>query len=149
MIYDTLSNAAIYFPLGPRFRLGFDYLAQFDPDTADGRVPLEGEDVFALIQSYAPRPAAQRPYEAHRIFADLQFVAVGEEIIFHSPVVKLRETAPYATKDDAALYDGNDDSPLLMGSGRFAIFYPNDGHKPCCVWRSSSPVKKVVIKIRL
>ncbi len=149
MIYDTLNNAAIYYPLGPRYKLAFDYLAQFDPETADGRVPLEGENVFALIQSYVPTPSAQRAFEAHRTYADLQFVAVGEELIFHSPLKKLRETTPYSATNDAALYAGDDDSSLLMGSGRFAIFNPNDGHKPGCVWRSSSPVKKVVIKIRL
>jgi YhcH/YjgK/YiaL family protein len=149
MIYDTLGNAATYYPLGHRFKLGFNYLSQFDPKTADGRVPIDGENVFAMVQSYVPEPAAQRSFEAHKVFADLQFVAEGEEVIFHSPLASLRETTPYLESGDAALYAGDDDFPILMRPGCFAIFYPCDGHKPGCVWRSSNRVKKVVIKIRL
>ena len=149
MIYDILDNATIYYPLGSRFALGFKYLDQFDPQTADGRVALEGENVFALIQSYVPTPPAHRPFEAHKKYIDLQFVAAGEEAIFHSPIDSLRETTPYLETGDAALYAGEDNFPVLMRPGCFAIFYPGDGHKPCCTWRASGPVKKVVIKIRL
>jgi biofilm protein TabA len=149
MIYDTLSNAALYYPLGSRFESGFNYLARFDPDTADGRVMLDGENLFAAVQSYRPTPAAQRPFEAHRAYVDLQFVALGEEAIFHSPLPKLRETVPYAAGEDAAFYSGDDDFPICMIPGTFAIFFPHDGHKPGCIWRSTGLVKKVVVKIRL
>ena len=149
MIYDTLGNASIYRSLGPRFELGFKYLSQFDPKTTDGRVPLDGDNVYAAVQSYVPEPAAKRVFEAHKVFADIQFVAEGEEVIFHSRLADLRETTPYRESADAALYAGDDDFPVLMRPGSFAIFYPWDGHKPGCVWRSSSRVKKVVVKVRL
>jgi YhcH/YjgK/YiaL family protein len=129
--------------------MGFRYLAQFSPQTADGRISLDGENVFALIQSYAPTPSAHRPFEAHKTYVDLQFIAMGEEAIFYSPLDSLREITPYSAAGDAALYAGEDDFPLLMRPSCFAVFYPGDGHKPCCTWRAPTLVKKVVVKIRL
>jgi len=149
MIYDTLDNAGLYLPLGPRFELGLRYLETFDPHTSDGRVPLDGNDVFALVQSYEPSIASSTLFESHRLFIDLHFIAAGEEIIQYAPLSQLRMTVPYSTDNDAALYNGSDDFPLFLGPRNFVFLFPSDGHKPCCLWRSPNRVKKVVIKIRL
>jgi YhcH/YjgK/YiaL family protein len=149
MIHDTLDAAEIYSPLSPAFRLGFEFLQRFDPATPDGRIALDGDRVFALVQSYATTPASERMFEAHRIHADLQFVASGEEAIYYSPLTRLRENTPYSAEKDIALFDGENDIPLVMPPGFFAILLPQDGHKPCCVWGAPAPVKKVVVKIRL
>jgi biofilm protein TabA len=149
MIHDTLAQAALYHPLGPRFRLGLDFLARLDPATADGRVPIDGDNVFALVQSYETKPPEQHAFEAHRIHADIQFVIRGQEAIYYSPLASLSETTPYSEAKDIAFYAGGDDCPLIMLPGAFAILNPQDGHKPCCIWRQPSAVKKVVIKVRL
>jgi biofilm protein TabA len=149
MVHDILGNASTYHSLGPRFRLGFDFLGRLNPETADGRIPLDGENVFALVQSYETTPAAGNPFEAHRRHADLQFVVTGQEAIYYSPVSLLSETTPYSEAKDIALFSGADECPLVMRPGTFAIFNPQDGHKPGCVWRAPGPVKKVVIKIRI
>lgn len=149
MIYDTLNHLSHYVFLGPRFALGLSYLERFDPTTAEGRVTLDGDNVYALVQGYVPTPASQRPFEAHRLFADLQLVVIGEEIIHYSPLAQLRETTPYSSANDSALYAGDDDFPLYMRPGAFAILLPQDGHKPGCLWRMENRVKKVVVKVRL
>ena len=71
MIYDALAHAALYRDLGPRFAAAFDFLAGFDPATPTGRVSLDGDNLFALVQSYQTAPAATKPFESHRIFATL------------------------------------------------------------------------------
>jgi YhcH/YjgK/YiaL family protein len=149
MIYDTLNNRAQYIALGRRFALGFSYLERFDPHTDDGHVAIEGDDVFASVQSYIPTTTSERLFEAHRVYADLQYIAAGEEVIQYAPLELLQEVMPYSNVNDASLYKGDDDFPLYMRLGRFAIFFPNDGHKPCCLWRGQDRVKKVVVKIRL
>ena len=63
MIMDTLSNRHLYEPLQRGLRLGFEYLAAFDPATPDGRYPIDGEQVFALVQSYDTGPATERRFE--------------------------------------------------------------------------------------
>lgn len=147
MIYDSLKNAALYRALGPRYAVAFDYLATFDAATPDGRVPLDGDQVFALVQSYVTGLPDQRPFESHRLYADVQYVAVGEEIIYVAPLDQLVVTTPYV--EDATLYRGMDDLPLRLRAGDFALLSPQDGHKPCCQWRAPSSVKKVVVKVRV
>ena len=149
MIYDSLANAALYQNLSPRLKVGLDYLARFDPATADGRVALDGDNIYALVQSYRPTPASQRPFESHRRHIDIQYVVAGEEIIGYSPLERLRETTPYSPDNDAALYTGADDMPLFMRAGDFTILFPQDGHKPGCLWRNPGTVKKVVVKVRI
>lgn len=149
MIYDSISNHALYHSLGPRFKLGLDYLATFDPATPPGRVPLDGDQVYALVQHYDSSPAAPKPFESHRTYVDLQFVVAGEELIYTAPLDRLQVTRPYEAANDYALYTGPDDTPLRMRAGDFCLLFPQDGHKPCCVWTAVSPVKKVVVKVRL
>jgi biofilm protein TabA len=149
MIYDTLAQAPLYRVLSPRIALGLDYIIRFDPNTAVGRVALDGDNVYALVQSYQPTPASQRPFESHRSYIDIQYVAAGEEIIGFSPLNLLTVTAPHSAEKDVALYTGADDRPLFMRTGDFTILFPQDGHKPGCLWREPVTVKKVVVKIRV
>ncbi|MEY3774763.1 MAG: hypothetical protein RLZZ129_1543 [Verrucomicrobiota bacterium] len=149
MIFDMLDHAGAYHQIGSRFAAALKYLRTFDPATPDGKIVIEDDNVFAVVQSYTPTPAGERPYEAHRGYADIQYVVSGEEIIYYAPLVELRETAAYTESGDYALYTGEDKFPLLMPAGCFAILWPQDGHKPGCLWRIPAPVKKVVMKVRL
>ena len=149
MIYDNLGHAALYRSLGPRLALGLDYLGRFDAGTPDGRVALDGDNVFALVQSYQPGPAAERVFESHRAHIDIQCMVAGEEIIGYAPLSVLTVTTPYSEQKDVAFYSGPDDRPLFMSPGDFTILFPQDGHKPGCLWRSPATVKKVVVKVRI
>ena len=79
MISDLISHAPHYHTLGPRFAAGLKWLSDFSPDTADGRYDIEGDRVFALVQSYTTVPASEKKYESHRLYADIQFIAAGAE----------------------------------------------------------------------
>ena len=149
MIYDHIANRSIYRGLGPLFTQGLDYLAQFDPATVDGRVSLDGDSLFALVQSYQTAAADTKLFESHRVYADIQYIAAGEEVINTSSLDRLQVTTPYNANNDAALYKGMDDTPLRLRVGDFAVLWPQDGHKPCCQWNAPTQVKKVVIKVRL
>ncbi len=149
MIFDTLAHTALYQGLGPRFALAFEYLTRFDAATPDGRVTLDGEDVFALVQSYQTAPASTKQFESHRIYADVQYVAAGDELIYTATLDRLKVTVPYSASNDAALYSGPDDTPLRLRAGGFCVLWPQDGHKPCCQWDTPSAVKKVVVKVRV
>jgi YhcH/YjgK/YiaL family protein len=102
-----------------------------------------------LVQGYETSAPEGRPFESHRTYVDIQFVAAGEEAIYTAPLDRLTVTTPYSEANDCALYSGPNDTPLRLRAGDFCLLFPQDGHKPCCVWRAASPVKKVVIKVRL
>ena len=149
MIHDDLKNAPFYHSIGPRFRLGLEFLARMDPATPDGRVPIDGDNVFALVQTYETQAPERLSFEAHRLHADIQCVVSGQEAIYYSPLGALSETTPYAETKDIAFYSGSNNCPLIMLPGSFAILNPQDAHKPCSVWGKPERVKKVVVKVRL
>ena len=150
MILDTLQTCSPYRELSPRIACGLDWLKHFSPDSPDGRVDIDGDDVFALIQSYDSMPASEKQYESHRTYADIQYVASGNEVIYYAPTPSLHAVTIYDPKKDFSLYaDPAVSTPLHLGPGSFAIFLPPDGHKPGCISGAACRIKKVVIKVRV
>jgi biofilm protein TabA len=147
MILDTLNRHVAYQSLGPNLVRGLTWLADFSPEMPDGRYDIAGQDVFALVQSYDTVVPAERKYESHRHYIDIQYVAAGTEVIFYVPTDRLSPVIDYDTVKDYQLYeDPSAATPLHLTAGSFAIFYPHDGHKPGCVNGAISRIKKVVIK---
>lgn len=147
MIYDHISQQLRYRACQPGVGSGFDYLLSFDPATPDGKYSIDGNRVYAVVQSYNTMPAAQRKYEAHRKYIDLQYILSGEEIIYHLPVKWLAEVEPYNVEKDVTKLTGPDDQALIMRPGDFAILFPHDGHKPKCSHGKAQAVRKIVLKI--
>ena len=132
-----------------RFQIAFKYLHTFDALTPPGKVVLSGEEVYALVQGYRTSPAAERAWEAHRRYVDVQFMVSGEEFIYHAPLDWLEVTKDYDAAGDYELLRGTNLQCLHFRAGYFGIFFPHDGHKPGCSVTESSLVSKVVVKVRL
>jgi len=151
MIVDSLARpTAPYEKLHPLFARAFDYLRTFDRATPDGKVVLEADRLVALPQSYETAPAAGKRFEAHRRFIDIQFILEGEEIIEHAPIERLPEVSePYSDERDVMFFrDPTACSRTLLRAGDFAIYFPADGHKPCCqAGAGPAAVRKIVMKI--
>ncbi len=148
MILDTLRHAPTYFSLGERFQTAFHYLTNFDPATPDGRYDLEGDSLFALVQSYTTDPPEDRTFESHHVYADIQYLHSGQEIIYYREPSSLTPKTAYDAKKDAIYYHAQDDRPLYLDAGAFVILWPQDAHKPGCVWDKPVPVRKIVMKLR-
>jgi len=150
MIIDTLKDTPLNGHLGPRFAAGLQWLAHVPAGIADGRVDIDGDDVYALVQSYETAPAAEKRFEAHRVYADIQYIVAGTELIHYAPLGSLYPVTDYDAAKDFRLYaDPADSTPLHLSPGTFAIFHPNDGHKPGCVNGAPCLIKKIVVKVRL
>lgn len=150
MVLDTLPHSAATRGLSPRLDAAMNWLTRFDPATPDGRYAIDGDDVFALVQSYETVPAADKRFETHRDYADVQYVADGTETIRYAPADGLRPATAYDTAKDFQLFaDPVADTPLHLEKGVFAIFFPHDAHKPGCSGAVPSRVKKVVVKVRV
>jgi YhcH/YjgK/YiaL family protein len=149
MIYDHLSQQARYRSCHPGLDVAFDYLLGFSPTTPDGKYPLDGERIFALVQSYATQPVAVRRFESHRSYLDLQYLVSGEELFFHSPLPRLTTVEPYSAAKDCELYSGPTEQALVLRPGDFAVLFPHDGHIPGCSYGKAQLVKKIVLKIRV
>jgi YhcH/YjgK/YiaL family protein len=150
LILTTLADSAPYEVLGPRIAAGLRWLRSMDPAIPDGRHPIDGDDVFALVQTYDTVPGTEKRLETHVRHVDLQYVADGHERILHAPAAALTVETPYDEAGDIAFYaDPPFASSLLMRPGDLAIFHPDDAHKPGCMAGGRHTVKKVVVKVRI
>lgn len=149
MIQDTLNNSARYEVLGPRFAKAFDFLRSVNSDLTEGRHDIDGDEVFALVQSYVTRPAEDSLFEAHRKYIDVQYIHSGRETILWAPLAAMKEsTKSYDEIKDVAKWKLVPDvTPLHMGAGHFAILFPEDAHAPCVEWDRPDQVFKVVVKL--
>ena len=147
MIYDKISNLAFYLPFDERFQVVIDYLARTDVDALEeGSYPLD-QGIFANVSEYAPLKE-EFCYEAHRKYADLQYLHRGCEFVDWMPLDELTGASPYSEKDDflGTTSEGATKLTLAFDEGSFAYFAPCDIHRPGR-FRSAEKVKKIVFKI--
>lgn len=150
MILTSLPTADSYAILGPGIALALQYLRGFNPATPDGRYPIYGDVVFALVSSYATGPASEKRFEAHRRHLDVQYVAEGSERMLHAPATGLSVATPYIEDQDIEFFmDPPVSSSVLLRTGDLAILAPEDAHKPGCMAGGRTQVKKVVVKVQI
>ena len=114
-----------------------------------GEYPLSGGN-FVRIQEYETRPEEECRWEAHRSYADLQVILQGKEKIGWTPLEQAGEGQEYDPDGDIQFFKGNVKSSavLVMERGVFALFLPQDAHRPCCADGCVSKVRKAVVKLR-
>jgi YhcH/YjgK/YiaL family protein len=148
MIADRLVNAQRYTGLGPRVARALEFLEHTDLDAiADGRHEVDGANVFALVQRYTSKLEAEGFWEAHRRYADLQFVVAGEERIGYGPRERFTGTG-YDAEKDFEILTGSGDF-LALEAGGFVLLWPGEVHMPQVAVAAPAPVTKVVVKIRM
>jgi biofilm protein TabA len=120
------------------------------PEGEVRRVDLDGERVYALLQHVSTRPREQQQLEAHRQYADVQFVLRGQEVIEVAPLDGLTVTQPFDAARDVALYAMPEEGTrLLMESGSCAILFPSDAHAPLQARGGGGQAnRRVVVKVR-
>ncbi|MBD7912182.1 YhcH/YjgK/YiaL family protein [Clostridium sp. Sa3CVN1] len=68
--------------------------------------------------------------------------------MYYAPVETLEMYENNLEEKDVAFFkDIEHSSKLEINSGEYAIFFPEDGHKPCCALDAPSKVKKIVVKV--
>jgi YhcH/YjgK/YiaL family protein len=150
MILDVLENRERYGGVSPGIERAFDYLATTDfTSLEDGRHRISADEIYAIVNSYDTEPAGERRFEAHRKYLDVQYILSGREFIYWSPAGELRAETSYSEDEDIMFLCGEAQGRLLLTPGAFALFYPEDAHKPNCAVHRPEPVRKVVIKVRI
>ena len=148
MIFDDLSNASLYYGVHPGVEKALRYLLDTDLEQiAEGRYEIEGDSVFALVQQYASKPKEEGFWEAHRQYADVQYVVSGTEHMGYARAESL-DAEPYDAEKDFIKLRG-EGSFLVMRAGLFIVLHPQDAHMPGMAITTPAPVRKVVVKVRL
>jgi YhcH/YjgK/YiaL family protein len=149
MILDTLENAGFYSNISSQLKKGFDYLTQTDLQALEvGTHKIEGMDLFALVSEFETKSPEECRPEAHRKYADIQYIVSGKEAIGYVALGDQEITIPYFEERDIVFFNAAT-TPLVLKQGMFAVFFPQDIHQPGMQVNQPEKVKKVVVKVKL
>jgi len=149
MILDKIENAENYYSFSNNLKKGFEFIQNTNLKSLPvGKHEVSGDEVFALVSEYESKPHADCKPESHKIYADIQFIVSGKEFIGYVPLNGQIETIPYIQEKDIAFFN-EETTQLLLQEGMFAVFFPQDIHRPCMQIDGSEKVKKVVVKVKL
>lgn len=148
MIIDTLENAALYRPLGPRLASGLDYIGATDFSVmVPGRYPIDGDRLIAIVDDYQTIACPEVELEGHRRYIDIQYLVSGAELLGYASLLDQKPFQEYDPDRDFTLYRG-EATFIDFKAGMFCILYPHDLHMPC-VGEPPVPVRKVVVKVMI
>lgn len=152
MILDNLhTSLADYGGINPKLSRGIEWLKNRDLAALKPAqsIVIDGDRIFAQVQSYNTLLAGETRFEAHRKYIDIQIMVSGREIMYWVPLARLAHIQEaYNYEDDIVFFEEPTRSvPLYMEEGDFAVFFPTDGHKPRCVVERPEQVVKIVVKV--
>jgi YhcH/YjgK/YiaL family protein len=146
VILDHLAQAARLDALHPGFARAFEFLRR--PDLAalpPGRHEVDGDRVFALAGAETGRGRARARLEAHRRYADIQYVVSGNEVMGWRALASCRSTGlGYDASKDIEFFAAEPAIWLPVAPGGFAVFFPEDCHAPLA---GDGIIRKVVMKV--
>ena len=151
MIIDRLSNHSLY-NFRSAWNKAFAFLESLTPDTPEGKYPIEGEDIFAIVMCYTTTIPENSLLESHRKYVDIQTVLDGAERFECAHIDELTAKNPYDADKDIILYDHTAPRPFAadIAPGTFIMLYPHDAHMAALIINDMPQrIKKVVVKIKI
>ena len=150
MIAANLNDKMIesYKNVHPRFEVAFEALKKFAASCPeDGKYEIDGKNVFISVMTGPTKPKADKFFEIHRDYIDIQYIVSGEEIMGNESLDKLTPATEY--KPDVQKLNLNDEyDQIKLEAGEFAIFFPYEPHAPgIAVNDVPVEVKKIVVKV--
>lgn len=115
-----------------------------------GEIELEGRNIFAIIMDKETDAVENRAPEVHEKYIDIQFMVRGtEKIGFTRRDSRFVVKSDLLAEKDLLLYEHftDNESFVVLTPGDFAVFYPQDVHRPLCAHNEKQNVRKVVVKI--
>lgn len=131
-------------------QLALDYLAATDFDKVEaGRYPIKGDLIYAQVLDLETKDKSAVLPEVHRKYLDVQYLHAGKERIGVTPDLGNNPVAQdYDEERDILFYtDVQNEVELIMRPGNFAVFFPEDIHRPSCADGQSGKIRKIVVKV--
>lgn len=154
MIVGTMEQLHTCKSLGEHFPAAIEYAKSLAWKTLQcGVHTIEKDQIFVNVMEYKTARASDKKLEAHATYADIQIIIEGTEAMECCPAQGLDVAIPYDVEKDILLYEDpkSEVSRIVLGTGMFALFMPEDAHKPGidAVEGISKGVRKAVIKVRI
>lgn len=130
MISDRIENIAQYLGMHAGLDRAIMEIRKLDFQALpNGRLEIQDEEVFANLMDTSL--GAGGLWEAHRNYIDLQLVLENTETIAWAPLDDVRDFSGYdPARDIMQSADSQSGTPVCLKAGMFAVFFPEDAHKP-------------------
>ncbi len=151
MIFDRLNNSKQYYKLNERLEKGFEFILNNDLSSLkEGRYEIDGNDIYANVQTLTTKEKSEQKWEVHRKYIDIQYVIKGEECMGYGILEDFKNVAEkYDETKDVEFLKGETYNYINVKEGDFVIFYPQDVHAPMLSVKKPENIKKVIVKIAL
>ena len=152
MVLDHVRNWEAYASLHGKFREACAFIDRaVAEDLPGGKYELDGDALYASVQAYTSKLEADAKFEGHQRYIDIQYIISGTEVMKFGDIAKLTEKIPYDPVKDCGFYADQTGAAgsAVFGAGDFAIFFPQDIHMPGVCNGTPSPVKKIVVKVKI
>jgi biofilm protein TabA len=147
MILDTLQNSAAAEAMHPHFPKAFARLRELAArgELPEGRIDIEGDDIFAVVMKGFGKPKEDVRTETHRRYIDIQYTVEGDDLMGWMPLAECRSTLGYDEKKDLEFYQDRPACWQNVRKGQFVVFFPADAHAPTA--NEGRPFTKIVVKV--
>jgi YhcH/YjgK/YiaL family protein len=137
----------MYYNLNKNFEKAFDFIKEYNLNRKEvGRYDIDGEVVYAMVMDCELKDKGR--LETHKKYIDIQYIAVGEEVIAVANRDLLKVEENLLDEKDVIFYeDSNLKSNVKFKCGDFAIFFLQDAHEPCLKLNGSEKATKIVVKV--
>ena len=114
-----------------------------------GKYMIGDDGVFVNLVECETEPRAQRQSEIHKKYIDIQILLSGEETFGYSNAISDEARNLIELENDVMFFERVDKEQFItLQSGDFAIFYPNQAHRPLCAGNDKPmAIKKAILKI--
>lgn len=150
MIFDNLKNIGLYLGVNKNLDTAIKFLEKGD-FSFEGKFELDGTNVFMFKDEYTTKLPEDTAWESHDNYMDIQLVLQGEEVIGMTSREDSVTSVPYDGEKDLEFYtsdSGKEKFPVLT-DGDFLVIFPHEVHCPKMMSKEQSPVKKMVVKVKL
>mgnify|MGYP001768453260 CR=1 FL=1 len=150
MIHDSIKSLSKYnLPMLEAIKA---FLGKHDPLSLAGtEIEIEGRELFVRPGAYKTRRPDEGRFEVHRVYADLQYVVSGAEVMQSAPADALTMATEYDPQGDISFFTAQEDiTSVVVRAGEFVVYFPGEAHRPMCQ-RGLGPeeVRKLVFKIKI
>ncbi len=113
-----------------------------------GRHDMNEQGVFVMLAEAMTEPTELRLSEIHKEYIDIQIILEGEETIGYSNHITDEALALTALQNDVMFFEHVEHEQFVhLKAGDFAVFYPDQAHRPLCATNQPLQVRKAIVKV--
>ena len=121
-------------------------------DLPIGKSEIDGSMIYALRSSYMGKRYDECRYEGHKVYADVQMVIRGSELVLVCPRNGLKITEPYSAEKDIEFFEGEPGTvhEIVLDMPMAVVLFPWDLHMPCiAIEDKPGEIEKIVLKVAM